>query len=55
MKLLTIIIPLYNEKNTILKIIDKVKRLNIEIKRLNNLEDEIVPIDTIKIANNNSE
>ena len=30
MKLLTIIIPLYNEKNTILKIIDKVKGLNIE-------------------------
>ena len=28
---------------------------NIEIKRLNNLENEIVPIDTIKIANNNSE
>ena len=30
MKLLTIIIPLYNEKNTILKIIDKIIGLNIE-------------------------
>ena len=30
MKLLTIIIPLYNEKNTILKIIDKIINLNIE-------------------------
>ncbi len=30
MKLLTIIIPLYNEKNTILKIIDKIIDLNIE-------------------------
>jgi len=30
MKLLTIIIPLYNEKNTILKILDKIIALNIE-------------------------
>ena len=30
MKLLTIIIPLYNEKNTILKILDKIRDLNIE-------------------------
>ena len=30
MKLLTIIIPVYNEKNTIIKIIDKIKALNFE-------------------------
>ena len=30
MKLLTIIIPVYNEKNTIIKVIDKINELKLE-------------------------
>lgn len=42
MKLISIIIPIYNEKNTVIEILHKV---NFEIKKLNSYKFEIIVID----------